>query len=122
MTSPIPVRHLAMRSVAYSKIVAWPPFPLIHDVVATVNVKRLAGDEAGRVVREEGGGDAHVLDTDEAARRRLRFRLVEQRIKFGNPRGGARGERSGRDGVHADALRAELGGDIANRALERRLG
>src|SRR5262249_59985024 len=122
MTSPIQVRHLAMRGVAYSKIVAWRPLPLVHDVVATVNVKRLAGDEAGRVVREEGGGGAHVLDADEAARRRFRFCLVEQRIKFGDARGGARGERSRRDGVHADALRAELGGDIADRALERRLG
>src|SRR5262245_11928761 len=122
MTSPIPVRHLAMRSVAYSKIVAWRPFPLIHDMVAAVDVKRLAGDEAGSAVREGGGGNAPVLDADEAARRRLRFCLVEQRIKFGNARGSARGERSRRDGVHADALRAELGGDIADRALERRLG
>ena len=57
-----------MRGVAYSKIVAWRPLPLIHDVVATVNVKRFACDEAGCVVREEGGGDADVLDADEAAR------------------------------------------------------
>src|SRR5262249_4691086 len=42
--------------------------------------------------------------------------------EFRDPRGGACGERSGRDGVHADALRAEFGGGIAHRTLERRLG
>src|SRR5262249_19846808 len=120
MTSPIQIRHLAMRGAAYSKIVAWRPLPLVHDVVATVNVKRLAGDEAGCVVREEGGGNAHVLDADEAARRRLCFCLVEQRIEFGNARGGARGERSGRDGGHADALPAQLGGGIAGPTSRRR--
>jgi hypothetical protein len=31
---------------------------LIDDVVAAVDVERLAGDEAGGVVRQEGGGDA----------------------------------------------------------------
>ena len=80
-------------------------------MVAAVNVKRFAGDEAGCIVREEGGSDAHVLDADEAARRRLRFCLIEQCIEFGNSRSGSCGEWSGRDGVHADALRAELGGD-----------
>src|SRR5262249_56562795 len=90
MTSPIPVRQLAMRSVAYSKIVAWRSFPLIHDMVAAVDVKRLASDEAGGVVRGGSGGNAHVLHADEAARRRLRFRLVEQRIEFRNPWGGPR--------------------------------
>jgi len=42
-------------------------------VVAAVDVKRLAGDEACRIVRQERGGDADVVDADEAARGRLRL-------------------------------------------------
>ena len=51
---------------------------LVDDVVATVDVKRLASDEALRIVREERGGDADIVDPDQAAGRSLRFRLVEQ--------------------------------------------
>src|SRR5262249_25586487 len=65
---------------------------LVHDMVAAVDVKGFAGDEAGGVVGEEGGGDAHILDADEAARRRLRFCLIEQCIEFGNSRSGSCGE------------------------------
>src|SRR5262245_28504569 len=103
-----------------SKIAAWRRLTLIHNMVAAVDVKRFPGDEAGGVVGEEAGGDAHVLDADEAARRRLRFRLVEQRIEFGDAGSRPRRQRSGRDGVHADALRAELGGDIADRTSTTR--
>ena len=73
-------------------------------------------------MRQEGGGGAHVIDADQAARGCLRLRLVEQRVELGNARGGARRERSGRDRVDANALRAELGRDVADRAFERRLG
>jgi hypothetical protein len=52
-------------------------------VVAAVDVERLAGDETRSVVCQEGGGDADILDADEAARGRLRFRLVEQGVEFG---------------------------------------
>ena len=44
---------------------------LIDDVIAAIDVKRLARDEAGRVVREKGRGNANVVDADEAARRRF---------------------------------------------------
>src|SRR5262245_29512243 len=94
---------------------------LVDDVVAAVDVKGFPGDETGGVMRQEGGGNADVVDADQAAGGRLGFRLVEQRVELGNPRGGPRGERPGRDGVHANALRAELGGEIAHRALERGL-
>lgn len=50
---------------------------LIDDVIATVNVESLTCDEARRVVCQEGGRDAHVLDTDEATCRCLGFCLVE---------------------------------------------
>jgi hypothetical protein len=66
---------------------------LIDDTVAAVDVQRFAGDEPGGVVRHEGGSDAHVVDADEAARRRLGFRLGQQCIEFENARGGPRRER-----------------------------
>src|SRR6516162_10703901 len=80
----------------------------IHDVIAAIDVEGLAGDQAGSVMREEGCCDAHIVDADQAARGSLRLRLVEQLIEFRYARGGARGERARRDGVHADALGAEL--------------
>ena len=49
-------------------------------MVAAVDVKRFARNEARCVVREEGGGDANIVDAHEAARRRLGFRLVEQLV------------------------------------------
>jgi hypothetical protein len=66
---------------------------LIDDTVAVVDVQRFAGDEPGGVVRQEGGSDAHVVDADQAARRRLGFRLVQQCVEFENARGGPRRER-----------------------------
>src|SRR6187455_98781 len=56
---------------------------LVDDVIATVDVQRFTGDKAGRVVRQEGRGRSHVLDADQAARRRLCLRLVEQFVEFG---------------------------------------
>jgi hypothetical protein len=35
-------------------------------MIAAVDIQRLDGDELGRIVRQEGGGDAHVVDADEA--------------------------------------------------------
>src|SRR3974377_235319 len=54
----------------------------VDDVIAAIDINRVAGDETRRVVREEGGGGADVVDTDEAAGRRLGFRFVEQGAKF----------------------------------------
>ncbi len=50
---------------------------LIDDVVAAVNVKRFAGDQTRRIVREEGSRDSDIVDADKAPGRRLRFGLVE---------------------------------------------
>jgi hypothetical protein len=38
---------------------------LVHYVIAAVDIKRLAGNELGRVVSEEGGGDADIIDANE---------------------------------------------------------
>ena len=45
---------------------------------------------------------------------RLDLGLLEQRVELGDAGGGAGGERPGRDGVDADALGPELGGDVAD--------
>ena len=57
---------------------------LVNDMVAAIDVKRLARDEPRCVVCKKGRGDPHVVDADEAAGRRLRLRLIEQHIEFGN--------------------------------------
>src|SRR5215469_14354345 len=61
---------------------------LVDNMIPAVDVQRFAGDEARGVVRQERSGDADVLDAHQAARRRLRPRLVEQGIELGNPRRG----------------------------------
>ena len=50
---------------------------LINDVIAAVDVKCLAGDQPSRIVSEERGGNAHVIDADEAPCRRFRLRLFQ---------------------------------------------
>src|SRR6516225_5922723 len=55
----------------------------VHDVIVAIDVKRLAGDEARGVVRQESGGDAHIVDAHQTARRRFRLGLVEQGVEFG---------------------------------------
>ena len=68
---------------------------LVDNVVAAVDVKRLAGDEPGRVVGQEGGGDTHVVDAHQAPCGSLGFCLVEQGVELGNARGGPCRQRSG---------------------------
>src|SRR3974390_1735185 len=91
----------------------------VDDVIAAIDINRVAGDETRRVVREEGGGGADVVDTDEAAGRRLGFRFVEQGVKFRDAGRRARRQRPGRDRIDADALRAEFGGNGPDSRLER---
>ena len=56
-------------------------------MVAAVDVKRLAGDEARGVVGEEGGGNAHIVDahkTDAPMREAMaikRARLEAKRVR-----------------------------------------
>jgi hypothetical protein len=57
---------------------------LVDDVVPAVDIERLAGDQARRIMRQKSGGDTHVVDTDEAARGSLGSGLVEQFVEFGN--------------------------------------
>src|SRR5271154_1647294 len=84
---------------------------LIDDVVAAVDIERLAGDEPRRVVGKECGSGSDIVDANEAARRRFGLCLVEQRIEFGDAGRRTRRQRTRRDGVDADTLWAELGCD-----------
>src|SRR5215510_4856961 len=45
--------------------------PLIHDVIAAIDVKRFARHEPCCIVRQKGGGDANIIDADQATCRRL---------------------------------------------------
>ena len=40
---------------------------LVHNVVAAVDIERLASDQAGGVMGEEGYRGADIVDADEAA-------------------------------------------------------
>ena len=58
---------------------------LIDDVVTAVDIERLAGDELRRVMREERGGDTHVVDADETAGGCLGLGFVEKCAESGIP-------------------------------------
>lgn len=74
-------------------------------MATAVDIENLPGDEAGRVMGEECAGGADVANVDNGAGRGLG--LCEQRVEFGEARGGSGGERPGRDRVDADALGSE---------------
>src|SRR5947209_13649955 len=93
----------------------------VHDVVAAIDVQRLAGDELGGVVSEKGRRGTDILDADETARGCLALRFFEQGVKFGNSRCCTGGERTGRNRVDTNAFRAELSGDVTYGRLQRRL-
>ena len=42
---------------------------LVYDVIAAIDIKGFASDKLCRIVREEGGRDADVVDAHEAASR-----------------------------------------------------
>ena len=61
----------------------------VDDVVSAVDVQRLAGNQFGAVHREEGHGDAYVVDRNEAPRRRLRLGLLQEFVEVAQSRGSA---------------------------------
>jgi hypothetical protein len=86
----------------------------VDDVVAGIDIDRVAGHQASRIVREERRRNTDIVDRHEAPRRRLAAGLAQQVVEGWDPRGRAGREGPGRDRVNANALRAELG-----RALSR---
>src|SRR5215475_10562551 len=99
MTSPFHTGGAG--AVPTSSVTAPSRGELVDDVLAAVDIKRLAGDQARRVVRQERGGDAHIVDADEAAGRSLRLCFVEELVELWDARSCPRCQRSRRDGVHA---------------------
>src|SRR5262245_48978892 len=73
---PYHIAAHSLRNFKFKSRTSEPP-QLVDDVVPPVDIERFAGDEAGGIVRQEGGGDADVVDADQAAGRRLRLCLVE---------------------------------------------
>ena len=71
---------------------------------------------------EDGAGGADVVDIDEGAGGGLHLGLVEQFVELGDAGGGAGGKRPRGNRVAADALGAELGGDLADGGFQRGLG
>src|SRR5580704_10556641 len=88
------------------------------DIGAAVDIDGAAGDALGERRCQVGAGIAHVHDVDEFAQWRLLRRLVQQQLEILEARGRARLERAGRDGVHADAARPQLEGEVAAGGFE----
>src|SRR4029453_1901359 len=72
------------------------------DVATAVDIDGAAGDAMGERRCEISAGPAHVHDVDQLAERRLLGGLVQQQLEVLQARGGARLERTGREGVNAD--------------------
>src|SRR6266446_5634944 len=89
-----------------------------EDVVAAVDINRVAGHCTSVGAGEENAGGADLGDRDQPARRRALRHPRHQRVEIGDARGGAGGERAWADSVHADALGAELDGEVAHRRFE----
>src|SRR5690606_36707986 len=82
-------------------------------VEATGHIQELAGDAGGQVGAEEGTGVADFLDGDVAAQRGAGFVVGQHRAEALDAGGGQGADRDGGDGVDADAVRAEAGGQVA---------
>src|SRR5262249_35677978 len=65
------------------------PGPLVHDMIAAVDIERVAGDQPRLVERQERGGGADVVDAHQRAGRRLLLRLGEQLVELGDAGGRA---------------------------------
>src|SRR5215475_6170268 len=66
----------------------------VHDVIAAIDIKRLAGDQLGAVHAEEGDGSTDVVDRYQVAAWRRRLRLLQQLVEVGNARRGPGLERA----------------------------
>ena len=97
------------------------PSPSSENVIAAVDVQRLAGHRRAVGAGQKHAGGADFLDRDQPARRRAIRDPFHQIIEIGNAGGGAGRQRPGADRVHADAARSEFGRHIAHRRFERRL-
>src|SRR5207342_2848247 len=91
------------------------------NVAAAVHVVGVAGDGLRRVAHEEGAEGADVLQLDRPAQRRAFPCLGQQLVEARNAGGGARLDRSRRNGIDADGARPELCREVAHARFQRRL-
>src|SRR6185437_12230078 len=84
------------------------------DVVAGVDEVHLAGDAARQVAEQIGGGAADLVERDVELERRLRLVPLEHGPGVADGRAGQRAHRAGGNRVHADAVAAEIGSQIAH--------
>src|SRR3954454_929665 len=97
------------------------PSPLPENVVAAIDVQRLAGHRRAVGAGQKHAGGADFLDRDETARWRTIRDAGHQLVEIGNTGSGAGCQRPRADRMHADAARPEFGSHVTNRRFERRL-
>src|ERR1700722_4970736 len=92
-----------------------------HDVVTRVDMDNFAGDAARHGRQEVDRAVADLLDRDRASQGRVEFVPPEYVAEVADARGGERFDRASRDRIDANALLAQVGREVANARLERRL-
>ncbi len=81
-----------------------------HDVVTAVDEEGAAGHRLGAVADQEAGQGAAIVDADQLMLRGAGGGLFQHLIETVDARGGAGAQGAGRNGMHADALVAKVGG------------
>src|SRR3712207_8437038 len=82
-----------------------------HDVEAAVHVEDFAGDAGGERAEEEEGGVADLARLDVAAQGGALGVVAQHHAQVADAARGERVDRAGADGVDADVLPAEVGGE-----------
>src|SRR5262245_8810915 len=92
------------------------------DVISGIDVVNLAGDATRQIAEEIHGGIADFFDRHAAAQRRIVLVPFQDVTEVADPRRCQRLDRSRRNGVDANVLVTQVGGEIAHGRLERSLG
>src|ERR1043166_2826652 len=93
-----------------------------HDVVTAVDVDDLAGDPRRERRGQEERGIAHLAQLHVALERRLLRVVLEDLREAADTAGSQRVDGPRRDRVHTNPPHADVGGEIADGRLQRRLG
>ena len=99
-------------------------FQLVHggDIEPAVNVNDFTGDTRGQVRAQEGCAVAHIFNGDGATDRGDRFAVRQHFTEIFNARSSQRTDRTGRDGVDANAFRTHGVSHIADVSFQRGFG
>src|SRR5476651_292484 len=93
-----------------------------NDVIARIDMHDLTGHAAAEVGQQEQAGIADLLRRDVALERRIELVPLQDEREIADAGRRQRLDRTGRDGVDANALVAEIGREIAHARLEGCLG